>query len=120
MRIADILKIDDVLAPTTLERILQEMRAAEGEAATVLGATPQQRVTATARKATQVGVGEATYSAVLQLLDHPGQLSDLGFEAIDAHHQVGTGRLHRSGRVRSSRQTLAMLTRMGMRTSITD
>jgi hypothetical protein len=27
--------------------------------------------------------------AVLQLLDDAGQLPDLGFEAIDAHHQIG-------------------------------
>ena len=38
-------------------------------------------------------VGLELLVAVLQLLDDPGELPDLGFKAIDAHHQVGTGRL---------------------------
>jgi SM-20-related protein len=57
-----------VLDAPTLERIRQEMHAAEGDPATVLGPTPQRRVTSSARKTTQIAVGEAARAAVVALL----------------------------------------------------
>jgi SM-20-related protein len=65
----DVLTIGDVLEATTLERIRQEMGAAEGDPAMVLGATPQSSVTSSARKAMRVSVSEATCGAVRRLLD---------------------------------------------------
>src|SRR5262249_7540260 len=41
--------------------------------------------------------------AKLQLLDRPGQLPNLGFEAIDAQHEVGSRALRRALRARGRR-----------------
>ena len=38
--------------------------------------------------------------AELQLLDHPGELPDLGFETVEAQHEIGVGHLRRTIRAR--------------------
>ena len=48
--------------------------------------------------------------AKLQLLDRPGQLPNLGFEAIDAQHEIGSGALRRALRVRGRRAAAHALT----------
>jgi predicted 2-oxoglutarate/Fe(II)-dependent dioxygenase YbiX len=62
------LQIDQALDAATLERIRQEMSAARGDAATVLGLKPEQAVVSSARKATRVVVSEAARAGVLRLL----------------------------------------------------
>ena len=34
--------------------------------------------------------------AELQLLDHPGELPDLGLETVEAQHEIGVGHLRRA------------------------
>ena len=65
----DVLEIGDVLDSATVELLRWEMSAAEAEPATVLGTTPQHRVTSSARKAAQIAVGEAARAMVVDLLD---------------------------------------------------
>jgi predicted 2-oxoglutarate/Fe(II)-dependent dioxygenase YbiX len=67
--VIELLEIDRVLDAATLDRIRREMHPAMGEPATVLGLTPQQRVTSTARKATRIAVSEAARSTVMGLLE---------------------------------------------------
>jgi predicted 2-oxoglutarate/Fe(II)-dependent dioxygenase YbiX len=67
--VPDVLKIDRVLETATLERIREEMGSGHGEPATVLGPTPEHRVTSSARKAMQILVGEAAYGAVVGVLE---------------------------------------------------
>jgi SM-20-related protein len=67
--VIDRLEIDGILDAATLEQIRQEMRAAEGEPATVLGTAPQHRLTSSARKATRIEVGESARGAVVGLLE---------------------------------------------------
>ena len=62
--VIDLLQIDDVLDVVTREEIRREMHAAPGEPATVLGTTPEQRLTSAARKATGVEVSEAARAAI--------------------------------------------------------
>lgn len=65
----DRLAIDAVLDAATVRRIGQEMLAAEGNPATVLGPTPRHRVTSNARKARQIAVCETSRTAVVRLLE---------------------------------------------------
>jgi SM-20-related protein len=67
--VIDVLEIEHVLDAATLEQIRQEMGAAGGDQATVLGSRPQHRVLSSARKATRIGVREASYRAVVGLLE---------------------------------------------------
>ncbi len=64
-----VLEIDHVLDAATLEHIRQEMGAARGEPATVLGSTPQDRVASSARKASRIAVSETAHAAVAALLE---------------------------------------------------
>jgi SM-20-related protein len=66
--VIDVLEVDHVLDEATLERIRLEMLAGEGDAATVLGLTPEHRVTSSARRATRVAVCEAARDAVVDVL----------------------------------------------------
>jgi SM-20-related protein len=66
--VIDVLEIDQVLDAATLGQIRQEMRAAKGDPATVLGLTPH-RVTSSARKATRIAVSDVPRSAVVGLLE---------------------------------------------------
>ena len=65
----DLLQIDHVLDAAALEQIRQQMRDADGEAATVLGSTRQERVTSTARKATRIALRGPAEAAVVGLLE---------------------------------------------------
>jgi SM-20-related protein len=67
--VIDLLEIDEVFEAATLEEIRREMGAAQGAPATVLGSTPQHRITSNARKATRIAVCEATCAAVVGLLE---------------------------------------------------
>jgi SM-20-related protein len=67
--VIDLLKIDRALDPVTCERIRREMRAAEGDAATVLGTTSQGGVRSVARRATRLAVGEPARGAVASVLE---------------------------------------------------
>jgi SM-20-related protein len=67
--VIDHLQIEHVLEAATVEWIGREMGAAEGDPATVLGSTPEHRVTSSARKATRVEVGQAPRAAVVGLLE---------------------------------------------------
>jgi SM-20-related protein len=67
--VTDLLEIEQVLEAATLEEIRQEMAAGQGDPATVLGSTPQHRITSNARKATRITVCEATRAAVAGLLE---------------------------------------------------
>ncbi len=69
MSVIRVLEIDHVLDAATLERIRQEMGAAPGEAATVLGSTPQERVASSARKASRIAVSETAHATVAALLE---------------------------------------------------
>jgi SM-20-related protein len=62
------MRVEHVLDEVTLDRMRREMRGAEGDPATVLGSTAQQRVTSSARKATQVAVSGPTRGVVVDLL----------------------------------------------------
>jgi SM-20-related protein len=61
--------VDHLLDAATLEHIRSDMVAAEGEPATVLGATPGRSLLTSARRATQVAVGETARTAVMRLLE---------------------------------------------------
>jgi hypothetical protein len=50
--------------------------------------------------------------AVLQLLNHAGDLANLGFEPIDAHDQVRAGRLSEAVRSESRRLILRLALRL--------
>ena len=64
-----VLEIDHVLDTATLERIRQEMGAARGEPATVLGLAPQHRVASSVRKASRIAVSGTAHAAVAALLE---------------------------------------------------
>jgi SM-20-related protein len=64
----DVVRMDHVLGAATVERIRNEMAAAEGDPATVLGSTPAHRLPSSARKATRIAVSQAVRSAVMELL----------------------------------------------------
>lgn len=66
---SEVLEIEGFLNGSTLERIRAEMRAAPGDAATVLGATPDAAYTSSARKATRLAISGATHDAVTELLE---------------------------------------------------
>ena len=65
----DVLRVDHVLDATTLGQIRDEMLAAKGAPATILGATPRHRVTSSSRKATQMVVSKAAQAAVVAVLE---------------------------------------------------
>jgi predicted 2-oxoglutarate/Fe(II)-dependent dioxygenase YbiX len=67
--VVDLLEIGDALDAATLQQIREEMGAAEGDAATVLGSTPGDRVASSARRATRMQVGEAARAAVAGVLE---------------------------------------------------
>jgi SM-20-related protein len=67
--VIDHLVIDHALDAQALEQIRGEMTIAQGDAATVLGSTPQRRVASNARKATQVAVSEFARTVVVGLLE---------------------------------------------------
>jgi SM-20-related protein len=67
--VVDLLEIEGVLDSAAVELLRREMSAAQGKPATVLGTTPQRRVTSSARKAAQIAVGEAARAVVVGLLD---------------------------------------------------
>jgi SM-20-related protein len=66
--VIDVMEFDQALDGATLGQIRQEMRAAHGDPATVLGLTPH-RVTSAARKATRIAVSDVTRSVVVTLLE---------------------------------------------------
>jgi SM-20-related protein len=67
--VIDVLEIEDALDGATLERIRDEMRAADGDPATVLGSAPEQRVTSNARKATEIAISDQSRAAVMGVLE---------------------------------------------------
>jgi len=75
-----ILELEHVLNAETLGRIRQEMRMAPSDAATVTGAAPGRSVLPTARKSTQVAVGEAARTSVVALLEHLERRIEAHFE----------------------------------------
>jgi predicted 2-oxoglutarate/Fe(II)-dependent dioxygenase YbiX len=65
----ELLEIEHALDAAALDRIREEMRTVGGDPATVLGAAPEQRATSSARRATQVGISDATSAEVKRLLE---------------------------------------------------
>jgi predicted 2-oxoglutarate/Fe(II)-dependent dioxygenase YbiX len=81
----DLLQTDDVLSDASLDRIRREMRAAPGDPATVLGSTPETRVTSTARRAAQVTVQPVVRTLVVTLLEQLQPRIEAHFErALDS------------------------------------
>jgi SM-20-related protein len=67
--VIELLEIEAALDASTVDRIRQEMGAAEGDPATVLGSAPQGRIMSRARKATRIAVDGAAGAAVVGLLE---------------------------------------------------
>jgi SM-20-related protein len=65
----DPLVLEDALDAPTAEGIRRAMNAAKGQPATVLGRTPEHKVTSSARKARQIAVDEDARAAVVGLLE---------------------------------------------------
>jgi SM-20-related protein len=78
--VIELFELSRVLDAATLEQILRAMAVAPGDSAMVLGASPGQRVTSSARKATQVTVPQSSRAVVVDRLEQlrPGIAARFG------------------------------------------